>query len=83
MYLRSCFLTIEKTITLQMSYRDVKKIIKALFMMQTLEDSLLALKHSCSSKEFLIYRFILQTKSPELFYGTVTLRKYLKQLLGR
>lgn len=83
MYLRSCFLAIEKTISMKMPYQDVCVIMKTLFEKTALKDSLDTLKYRCRSKEFYIYMMILQIKSAFIFYIAVTLRRGLKRMLGR
>lgn len=83
MYLRSCFLALEKTIAMQMPYSDIKRIMKDLFAMTALEDSLTTLEHGCRSKEFMIYKEILKFKIPFVFYIAVVLRKLLKHIMGR
>lgn len=83
MYLRSCFLAIENAITMQIPYSEIKRIIKSLFTMTSLDDSLAILEHGCKSKEFMIYKLILQLKVSLLFYMAVVMRRQLKHAIGR
>lgn len=83
MYLRSCYLAIEKTMTTGMSYQEISKIIRKIFVMPDLDRSLVTLKKGCKSKEFLIYRLIWNLKIPSIVYLSVALRKRLKHMIGR
>lgn len=83
MYLRSCYLVIEKAIAAKLSYQKTKEIIQTLFSMFALNESLATLQKHCKSKEFLIYRMIWSTKRPDLVYISVALRKCLKHAMGR
>mgnify|MGYP003370537141 CR=1 FL=1 len=83
MYLRSCFLTVEKMINMKMSYKDIKENIKQLFNMPVLSEVLRISYKKCKSKEFLIYKCILKLKIPFLFYISVVLRRALKYMIGR
>lgn len=83
MYLRSCYLAIEKAMDDGMSYKRLSKIIQKIFGMPALEISLDTLQKGCKSKEFLIYRLIWNLKLPGIVYLSAILRKILKRAIGR
>ena len=83
MYLRSCYLTLEKAIASGMTYPRIKEIIQNLFSMPALTESLTALQERCRFKEFLVYRLIWNLKMPVVVYISVKLRKCLKRAIGR
>lgn len=83
MYLRSCYLTLEKAIASGMTYPRIKEIIQNLFSMPALTESLTTLQESCRFKEFLVYRLIWNLKMPVVVYISVKLRKCLKRAIGR
>lgn len=83
MYLRSCYLALEKAIAAGMTYQQIKNAIYTIFAMPALSESLDTLQKSCRSKEFLVYRMIWNFKLPGIIYLSVVLRKYLKSAMGR
>lgn len=82
-YLRSCYLTLEKAMATGMTYPRIKEIIQNLFSMPALTESLTTLQESCRFKEFLVYRLIWNLKMPVVVYISVKLRKCLKRAMGR
>lgn len=82
-YLRSCYLTLEKAMATGMTYPRIKEIIQNLFSMPALTESLTTLQESCRFKEFLVYRLIWNLKMPVVVYISVKLRKCLKRAIGR
>ena len=83
MYLRSCYLALEKAMVAGMKYPRIKEIIHILFSMPVLKESLDALQKSCKSKEFLVYRLVWNLKKPGVVYISAVLRKCLKRAMGR
>ena len=83
MYLRSCFLTAEKAAASGIRYRDFKSVFKKLLSNSDSTLCFHTLKRTAAPLEFKIYRFILQSNQPLLFWWAVLLRKKLKHLLGR
>ena len=83
MYLRSCYLTVEKAIAAGMKYPQINQIILTLFSTPALKESLIALQKSYNLKEFWCYQLIWNLKIPCIVYISVVLRKWLKHAMGR
>lgn len=83
MYLRSCFLSLEKAINCNLSYREIRNIIFNILNFQETQLALSAVSKQYCNKEFLIYWGILRTRCPLFVYVTAQIRKNLKKLIGR
>lgn len=82
MYLRGCFLSIEKALNAGITYRAICPVIKQILESDTTYCSIKNLKGN-KREEFKIYKIILQAQCPFIFYMAVIARKYLKKLLRR
>lgn len=83
MYLRGCFLSMEKALTAGITYRAIHPIIKQILKSDATCYSVKSLKGNNQCVEFKVYRLIAQAQCPLLFYMAVIARKHFKKFLGR
>ena len=83
MYLRGCFLSIEKAINHKLTYRELKAFIVQILKAKETRQSVAFLLHHNNSLEFTVYRWIVTTQSTWLFYVATQARRQLKRLLRR
>lgn len=83
MYLRGCFLSLEKAINCNLPSSKVLCDIGTILEMTETNDCIQALTKHHISAEFFLYCLILRTKNQKLIYLSVLLRRKLKIILGR
>ena len=83
MYLRGCFLSVEKALKHGKKYRELKLIIKQMLNSPYTIKGLYALKDDSLSFEFWVYKTIIALHNPLALFLTVIVRKNIKSIMGR
>ena len=84
MYLRGCFLNIEKAISAEMPYAQTTRIINEILNENEVNEVLsLASPRRASSLEFSLYRFFMNIGNTKLILGAVHARRWIKRVMGR
>ena len=83
MYLRSCFLTIEKASACGIRYKELKPVLTQILSSPETLLCFKILRQISAPFEFKVYKHIMQTNQPLLFWWAVLLRRKIKHMLGR
>lgn len=83
MYLRGCFLFIEKAINFKVPLSNIYRHIKTIINMPETKYSIAALSYHCPSIEFYLYCLILRTRNTNIIYIAALMRRGIKIMLGR
>lgn len=83
MFLRGCFLTLEKIMQAGEPYRDIRSEAKRVLAADETCRSISQLKKRCGSVEFAVYRMIIGTRRSGLFLFAVWARKWTKWMMRR
>jgi len=82
MYLRGCFLTAEKAIDSGISFRALRSEFAGFLKEKETARSIRILDRRCLSLEFSVYRIVIKSGRPFLFFLSVLIRRGMKRVLG-
>ncbi len=83
MFLRGCFLTLEKMMQAEKTSGDIRAEVQRILAADETYRSISRLKKRCASAEFAVYRMIVGMKRPGLFLFAVWVRQWVKRIMRR
>ena len=83
MFLRGCFLTLEKMMQTEKTSGDIRAEVQRILAADETYRSISRLKKRCASAEFAVYRMIVGMKRPGLFLFAVWVRQWVKRIMRR
>lgn len=83
MYLRGCFLSIEKALNSKLSYDNILKQINNILTLDETKIALSVISQNKVNKEFSLYCKILSSTSLKYIYIATVVRKLFKIIMGR